>query len=59
MPSLTSWTAFIPEKGGWGASTPLNLIFVDSCICAICGWCFCFCFLLIFFEIFFFLFVKN
>lgn len=52
MPSLTSWTAFIPEKGGWGgASTPLNLIFVDSCICAICGWCFCF--VLIFLRFFF------
>ena len=44
------------KKGGWGGgeggSTPLNLIFVDSCICAICGWCFCF--VLIFFLRFFF-----
>lgn len=49
MPSLTSWTAFIPEKGG-GFPTPLNLNFVDSYIVQFVGGVF---------EKFFFFFVKN
>lgn len=35
VPSLTSWTASIPEKGG--VSTPLNLNFVDSSIVQFVG----------------------
>lgn len=35
VPSLTSWTASIPEKGG--VATPLNLNFVDSSIVQFVG----------------------
>lgn len=42
MPSLTSWTASIPEKGG--VSTPLNLNFVDSSIVQFVGGVFFFFF---------------
>lgn len=53
VPSLTSWTASIPEKGG--VSTPLNLNFVDSSIVQFVGRVYIF-----FFEkTNFFFFVKN
>lgn len=53
VPSLTSWTASIPEKGGGGVSTPLNLNFVDSSIVQFVGRVY------IFFEKTNFFFVKN
>lgn len=51
MPSLTSWTAFIPEKGGGVFPTPLNLNFVDSYIVQFVGGVF-----VLFLRKFFFLF---
>lgn len=52
MPSLTSWTAFIPEKGG-GFPTPLNLNFVDSYIVQFVGGVF-----VLFLRIFFLFLLK-